>query len=301
MKLTHGLAFSIIGKLISVERYQGSSTIKEQKIIKVTLLNWLGTMSVKIRKSLVATALLGETAFASSNVIADPLNDIQKVGQQTQKAAKKSQEKIDNIYGQTQEMIGEYRSVVDETELLKVYNDHVARLVDDQNASIESLNRQIGTIEKTKQDVVPLMYRMIDTLEQFIKADVPFDTEKRLDRVEKLRELMTNASVTTSEKYRQVLEAYLTEKDYSTVVTATQGALNLDGRDITVDFGRVGRIAYVAQSLDLKNAWVWNNATKQWDKLGDEYLSPITDLIRMARKQLPMDLTKLPVFAAGAQ
>ena len=255
-------------------------------------------MSVKIRKSLVATALLGATAFASSNVIADPLNDIQKVGQQTQKAAKKSQEKIDNIYGQTQEMIGEYRSVVDETELLKVYNDHVARLVDDQNASIESLNRQIGTIEKTKQDVVPLMYRMIDTLEQFIKADVPFDTEKRLDRVEKLRELMTNASVTTSEKYRQVLEAYLTEKDYSTVVTATQGALNLDGRDITVDFGRVGRIAYVAQSLDLKNAWVWNNSTKQWDKLGDEYLSPITDLIRMARKQKALDLVELPIFGA---
>lgn len=104
--------------------------------------------------------------------------------------------------------------------------------------------------------------------------------------------------MTTSEKYRQVLEAYLTEKDYSTVVTATQGALNLDGRDITVDFGRVGRIAYVAQSLDLKNAWVWNNSTKQWDKLGDEYLSPITDLIRMARKQKALDLVELPIFGA---
>jgi len=171
-------------------------------------------------------------------------------------------------------------------------------LVADQNAGIESLNKQIKEIDTTKRNVVPLMYRMIDTLEQFIKADVPFDTEKRLDRVEKLRELMTNSSVTTSEKYRQVLEAYLTEKDYSTVVTATQGAINLDGRDITVDFGRVGRIAYVAQSLDLKNAWVWNNSTKQWDKLGDEYISPITDLIRMARKQKAYDIVSLPIFGA---
>ena len=255
-------------------------------------------MSVKIRKSLVATALLGATAFASSNVIADPLNDIQKVGQQTQTAAKKSQEKIDNIYGQTQEMIGEYRSVVDETELLKVYNDHVARLVADQNANIESLNRQIGTIEKTKQDVVPLMYRMIDTLEQFIKADVPFNTEDRLARVEKLREIMSSASVTTSEKFRQVLEAYMVEKDYSTTMVADQGSLNIDGRDISVDFARLGRIAYVAQSFDQKNAWVWNNSTKQWEALGEEFLKPVKETIRMARKQAAPDLVKLPIFGA---
>ena len=255
-------------------------------------------MSVKIRKSLVASALVGAFALASSNVIADPLNNLHKEEAKIHKAAVKSQVKIDNVYEQTQELIAEYRSVVDEREIIKVYNDHVARLVADQNASIESFNDQIAEIDKTKQNVVPLMYRMIDTLEQFIKADVPFDTEKRLDRVEKLRELMTNSSVTTSEKYRQVLEAYLTEKDYSTVVTATQGAINLDGRDITVDFGRVGRIAYVAQSLDLKNAWVWNNTTKSWDKLGDEYISPITDLIRMARKQKAYDIVSLPIFGA---
>ena len=255
-------------------------------------------MSVKIRKSLVASALVGAVALTSSNVMADPLKDIHNVEGQAIKAAQKSQNKIDNVFEQTVELKAEYDSTVNQTEILKVYNDHLARLVADQNAGIESLNKQIKEIDTTKRNVVPLMYRMIDTLEQFIKADVPFDTEKRLDRVEKLRELMTNSSVTTSEKYRQVLEAYLTEKDYSTVVTATQGAINLDGRDITVDFGRVGRIAYVAQSLDLKNAWVWNNTTKAWDKLGDEYISPITDLIRMARKQKAYDIVSLPIFGA---
>ncbi len=59
-----------------------------------------------------------------------------------------------------------------------------------QNASIESFDRQIATIDNTKQNVVPLMYRMIDTLEQFIKADVPFNLETRLARVERLREIM---------------------------------------------------------------------------------------------------------------
>ncbi len=255
-------------------------------------------MSVKIRKSLVATALVGACAFASNNVIADPLNDLHKAEAKIHKAAAKSQTKIDSIFEQTQELIGVYRSVVDEREILKVYNDHVARLVADQNASIESFDRQIAGIDKTKQDVVPLMYRMIDTLEQFIKADVPFNTEKRLERVERLRSTMTNSSVTTSEKYRQVLEAYLVEKDYSSTVKASQGVLKLDGRDVTVDFGRVGRIAFVAQSLDMKNAWVWNNSSKTWDSLGEEYLKPIKELIRMARKQASLDLIKLPIFGA---
>ena len=272
--------------------------LQGDKIIKVTLLNWLGTMSVKIRKSLVATALLGATAFASSNVIADPLNDVQKVGQQTQKAAQKSQEKIDNIFGQTQELIGEYRSVVDETELLKVYNDHVERLVMDQRAGIESFDRQIGTIEKTKQDVVPLMYRMIDTLEQFIKADVPFDTETRMGRVEKLRGLLSNSKVTTSEKFRQVLDAYTIETGYSSGIAASQGSLEINGKNINVDFARLGRIAYVAQSFDMKHAWVWNNDSKQWDELGEEYLKPIKDMIRIARNQAAPDLVALPIFGA---
>ena len=255
-------------------------------------------MSVKIRKSLVASALVGAVALTSSNVMADPLKDIHNVEGQTIKAAQKSQNKIDNVFEQTVELKAEYDTTINQSEILKVYNDHLARLVADQNAGIESLNKQIKEIDTTKRNVVPLMYRMIDTLEQFIKADVPFDTEKRLDRVEKLRELMTNSSVTTSEKYRQVLEAYLTEKDYSTVVTATQGAIKIEGRDITVDFGRVGRIAYVAQSLDLKNAWVWNNTTKQWDKLEESYISSITDLIRMARKQKAYDIVSLPIFGA---
>jgi len=255
-------------------------------------------MSVKIRKSLVASALVGAVALTSSNVMADPLKDIHNVEGQTIKAAQKSQNKIDNVFEQTVELKAEYDSTVNQTEILKVYNDHLARLVADQNAGIESLNKQIKEIDTTKRNVVPLMYRMIDTLEQFIKADVPFNTEKRLARIELLRNTMVSSQVTTSEKYRQVLEAYLVEKDYSSVVNATQGVLKLDGRDITVDFAQVGRIAYVAQSLDMKNAWVWNNTSKTWDALGEEYLKPVTTLIRMARKQASYDLVKLPIFGA---
>lgn len=252
----------------------------------------------KMKLSLVASALVGAVAFTSSVQAADPLEQIHAAERTIHKAAAKSQMKIDAIQEQTQDLVIEYRSVVDETEINKVYNDHVAKLVAAQNEEIASLEGQIAEIENTKRNVVPLMYRMIDMLEKFVKADIPIKLDLRTERIERLRATMINPNVSTSEKYRQVLEAYEIEKDYGSAVEAWQATEMFDGKEITADFVHVGRVALVAQSKDLKNAWVWNNTTRSWDKLGDEYLKDVTKTIRMARKQAPLDLVKLPIFAA---
>jgi hypothetical protein len=264
--------------------------------------NWLGTMSKISKKSLIASTIAGVLALAGSNIAAaDALTDLQKAEAQIFKASAKSQSKIDSIYEQTQDLLAEYRTTVDEAEVLSGYNDHVQRMVDDQKANIASLQRQIDGIDRIKQGVVPLMYKMIDTLEQFVELDVPMNVEGRKERIATLRDVMNDSNVTTSEQFRLVLEAYEIEANYGTVFDAYQGELDLGDRVITADFVHMGRVALIAQSLDYKEAWVWNNGTRSWDTLGDEYAKTITDTIRMARKQLPMDLTKLPVFAAGAQ
>ena len=259
-------------------------------------------MSKVSKKSLIASAMVGALALTGSNfAAADALTDLQKAEAQIFKASAKSQAKINSIYEQTQELLGEYRNTVDEADVLRGYNDHVQRMVDDQKANIASLQKQIDGIDKIKQGVVPLMYKMIDSLEKFIELDVPMNIERRKERVANLRTVMDDSNVTVSEQFRLVLEAYEIEAGYGTIFDAYQGEIDLGGRTLTADFVHMGRIAFVAQSLDAKHSWLWNNETRSWEELGDEYLKPVTDAIRMARKQLPMDLTKLPVFAAGAQ
>ena len=126
-------------------------------------------MSRVSKKSLIASTIIGALALTGSNIAAaDALTDLQKAEAQIFKASAKSQSKIDNIYEQTQELIAEYRNVVDEADVLRGYNDHVQRMVDDQKANIASLQNQIDGIDKIKQGVVPLMYKMIDTLEKFV-------------------------------------------------------------------------------------------------------------------------------------
>ena len=264
--------------------------------------NWLGTMSKLSKKSLIASTIIGAIALTASNfAAADALSNLQKAEAKTFKASVKSQNKINSIYEQTVDLLGEYRNTVDEGDVLRGFNDHVQRMVDHQQTVIASLQNQIDGVDKVKQGVVPLMYKMIETLEKFIALDIPVSIERRKERVENLRTIMGDSNVTTSEQFRLVLEAYEIEANYGTTFEAYQGELDLGDRIITADFVNMGRIALVAQSLDMKNSWVWNNDSRSWEALGDEYLKPIKEAVAMARKQLPMDLTKLPVFAAGAK
>jgi len=259
-------------------------------------------MSKFSKKSLIASTIIGALTLTASNFAsADALTELQKAEASTFKASKKSQSKINNIYEQTIELLGEYRLTVSEYETLSQYNDHIQLMVDDQLANIKSLEDQIAGIEKTKQGIVPLMYKMIDTLDKFIELDIPVHYEARKERVATLRDLLGASDVSVSEQFRMVLEAYAIESDYGTFFQAYQGELDLGDRTITADFVHMGRVALVAQSLDMKNVWVWDNETRGWEALDDEYLKPIKDAIAMARGQLPKNLTKLPIFAAGAK
>jgi len=259
-------------------------------------------MSKVNKKSLIATAMVGALALAGSNIAAaDALTDLHKAEAKIFKQSAKSQSKINSIYEQTQDLLADYRNVVDQADVLRGYNDHVQRMVDDQKRNVISLQKQIDGIDKIKQGVVPLMYKMIDALEQFVELDVPMNIDRRKERVANLRNIMNDSNVNTSEQFRLVLEAYEIEATYGSIFAAYQGEIDLGGRTLTADFVHMGRVAFVAQSLDAKHSWLWNNNTRAWEELGDEYLKPITDAVRMARKQLPINLTKLPVFAAGAK
>lgn len=251
----------------------------------------------KIRKSLVATALAGTFAL-SANVLATDLKALHQEGSQIQRAAVQSQEKINNIYEQSQELLGEYRQVVDQTENLKVYNDFLATLVADQKRQINSIQRQIDTLEDTRKGTVPLMFRMIDALDQFVKADIPLRTERRLERVEKLREVMARSDVQLSEQYRQILEAYSIEVGYGSEVAAFQGTLPLNGQEITVDFVHVGRLSLMALALDGNTGWVWNKDTSSWEELPGSYLTSVAQFIKMARREATLEMDRVPLIAA---
>jgi len=256
-------------------------------------------MSKMSKRTQIAACVVGALALAStSTVFAGPLEDVQKESRKIQVDAAKSQEKINSLHEQSQELLVEYRNVIDQTENLKIYNDYLAGLVADQQKVIDSLQRQIDSIEETKQNIVPLMKKMIASLENFIKLDVPINLEERLDRVDRLNALMSNSSVTVSEQFRQVLDAYSIENDYGRMIQSYKGSIDASGTQVAVDFFNLGRTALIALSLDQSAAWVWDNDSRTWEALGDEYLGSVVQAVRMAQGLVPEDLVELPIKAA---
>jgi hypothetical protein len=108
---------------------------------------------------------------------------------------------------------------------------------------------------------------------------------------------MSRPDVLTSEKYRRITEAYQIELDYGHTIESYEGEIEVDGEARTVSFLRYGRLGLYYMTLDGLTIGHWDQAQDQWVELDDEYRQSLDRAMRIARKQLPPDLTRLPVPA----
>ena len=108
--------------------------------------------------------------------------------------SKDSQTTVSDLSIETQELLGEYRLVLQQTDRLIAYNDYVERLITDQEAQIIDINGQLEKFAMIERGIVPLMLDSIETLDKFIDLDVPFLLEERKARVARLRIIMDQST-----------------------------------------------------------------------------------------------------------
>ena len=230
----------------------------------------------------------------------EPLNDAINVEQATNNAAVQSQKTINKLSDKTQKMLEQYRSANHQTETLITYNKHLKDLLNSQETEKTSLEQQLKDIENTQREIVPLILRMLDSLEQFISLDLPFLPEERKQRLTKLKAMMIRADVTHAEKFRRIVEAYQVENDYGNTIEAYRADLTIKGVSSSVDFLRLGRVALYYQRLDGSETGYWDKEQKQWQTLSADYRNDIRNGLRIARKETAPDLLTLPIPAAEA-
>lgn len=213
--------------------------------------------------------------------------------------AQESQVRVDKVVTQTRSMEDQYRANLKEIDGLRIYNRLLELQVENQERVKVDLEQSIANVAIVNRQIVPVMTRMIDSLEQFISLDVPFLNQERTDRVEALKELMSRQDVTVAEKFRKVTEAYQIENDYGRTIETYKDTLDLDGAILELDFLRIGRIALLYQSVDGKISGVWNQDTQSWDDASSQR-NQIKLGLRIAKKQVPPDLVILPVDSPEA-
>lgn len=242
-------------------------------------------------------ASAAETAAAADSATANPVDAAVDAAEAGNRAAAEAQTLIEKLSDDTDALAAEYRKALQEAQSLKVYNRQLQDLLASQDKEMANLNRQIGEVDVVQRQVTPLMLRMIDALDQFVRLDVPFLPEERTQRVQGLRDLMSRADISLSEKYRRLMEAYQVENEYGRTIEAYRGTLDAQGQERTVDFLRVGRVALMYQTLDAQETGFWNRKTGEWEPLPGEYRSQVKQGLQIAKKQVAPDLIRIPVPA----
>jgi len=224
-----------------------------------------------------------------------PLDAAQAVRRQGNVEGVASQQRIDEISDETETLFTRFSNTLRQIDSIRVYNGQMRELIASQEAELASLRGQLDHVEIVGRSVTPLMLRMISALESLVQLDLPFLLDERTERIAELRKLMTRSDVTSAEKYRRIMEAYQIENEYGRTIEAYRSMLERGGREIKVDFLRFGRIALVYQTLDGKEAGVWDLKTKSWAPLDGSYRTAIRQGLRIARKQAAPDLIRLPL------
>ena len=143
----------------------------------------------------VRGALLSSFPFVAFVILIAPdisagdLNEVMSAGASKIQLARTSQKNIDAVVQQTQGLESEYKQIMKQVDGLKVYNDYMQRQIKNQLAELEALRHSIDEISVIERQIMPLMIRMLDALEQFIELDVPFVKVERLARVDGLEEI----------------------------------------------------------------------------------------------------------------
>ena len=234
--------------------------------------------------SLSTLLLLPCLVLAEAN--SDQLNQATQIKVKTDESSVSSQKKIEGLAEKNRDLIEEYRMTLQRIENTKAYNAQMENLIASQKEEMKAIVEQMENLKHMNKEILPLMGKMVESLEKFVELDVPFLLKERRARVTELKDILGRANVSTSEKYRRIMEAYQVENEYGRTIEAYRDTQVQDNKELTVDFLRVGRVALMYQTLDGNDSYLWNPTKHQWEELPGKYTSSIRKGLRRARKQV---------------
>ena len=234
--------------------------------------------------------------FFTSSMFAQEIVD-QTINSQVQASnvSIEIQNKIDELDIESKKIYFDYKDTLNEFNSLKNYDDQLSQIINAQILEIASIDDQLDSLDSINIDILPLLKRMVDSLNKFISLDIPFLIDERQSRLNDLDKLIIRADVTTAEKFRNIFEAYQLEANFGKTIESYQGFLNIEGNERAVDYFRLGRLGLYYRTPNGRETGFWNTNTKKWVHKGSSLDDEIKSALDIANRQAPPNFIKLPV------
>ena len=134
---------------------------------KIALLSFVPALSL----------VLFSTLPLSAQKDLDPtrqMDEVKSLFAQSNKSGKEFQVEIDIIDDATNTIVQDFRQNYQQLQDLTLYNDQLDILIDRQKRKMVRVETDIASISSLTRSVMPLMFKMIDALDNFVELDVPF-------------------------------------------------------------------------------------------------------------------------------
>ncbi len=211
-----------------------------------------------------------------------------------------TQKKIDNLVEKKEVLYNKFKSLSNVLKSLNQYNKELQAMASSQENEKISIKNQLGKIDETKRDILPLIRNMLLSLEEFVNKDTPFLYKERTQRVQRLKKLVKRSDVSIASKYKSVMEAFEIENEYGRTIETYNDILTHDNLSKNVKFLRLGRVAFYYVSEDNKECGIWDNRSKSWLKLDNSYTHKLNEAIKVASNKSVPNLLTIPMFTPKA-
>jgi Protein of unknown function (DUF3450) len=220
--------------------------------------------------------------------VEQPIRDSIDVRQKTQKAE-------DTWAREKAKLEAAYDALKNEQAQLLSLQKDLNKQISSQESAIVSLETKMNEISRISEELMPYLEGTYVRFNHLVEDDLPFLMEERKGRTGNMLNVLNDTQVTTSEKFRKMMEALLIEAEYGNTVEVYQERILIEGKDILVNIFRLGRISLFFQSLDKTLTGYYNQAQSVWTVLHESFNREIIAAIDIGMKRRSVDILNLPV------
>jgi len=232
---------------------------------------------------------------------ADPLDQARELVNDSHRELAAGQTRIEQLDDEQQRLAAEYIQLQRRITTQRQYLQRLRSRAAAQQAELDEQAIQRQQLTVTREQIEPLLRRMVDTLAGVIDADLPFNQQERGGRLQRLQQLVDDSASSDSEKLRRILDAYRIELDYSYQLEAVRGPITEPAeagpgqRPREVELIRLGRVALFYLSLDHREAAIWDQPRQRWQPLPASTIPALQQALRIAHQQAAPALLVLPL------
>ena len=237
--------------------------------------------------------------FLSHISASSSAQEIDQLQQQVSNALQesvKTQGSIDSLSSELQQTTKHFQNLERQLKRANNSNQTLETLLAKKAQQRVLLQEQLQSISDTGHQIQPLMLKMQRSLVELIQADLPFMQQQRLANASQLAIDLDSSEIGLAEKYRQLVQGFLTEAGYGRELKSYQGELEVMGESREVVFLRLGRIALYYQTLDKQYAGLYSTQSRQWQTLSAAAAKKLATALRVVNGSTQPALLSLPLL-----